>query len=141
MFGSGLLLFCWRADGGGACLRTLALEEIRVDQGYNPSAQRLILFEVLCLEDLEPDLEIRVADENGRILLVAISLALQQPALIRIRVFYIETRIEALDKISRQTIVDPCVIVFAKDDPGLALRIPNDMLPISSGAGDEQRPL
>ncbi len=37
-------------------------------------------------------------------------------------------------------IVNPRAIVFAKDDPGLALRVPNDVLPISSGAGDEEGP-
>ena len=40
-----------------------------------------------------------------------------------------------------ETIVDPRAIVFTKDDPGLALRIPDDVLPISSGAGDEEGPL
>ncbi len=67
--------------------------------------------------------------------------AVQEPALIRIWILDIETRIEALDKIPRQTIVDPRAIVFAKDDPGLALRIPDDVLPISSGAGDEEGPV
>jgi hypothetical protein len=55
--------------------------------------------------------------------------------------FDIKTRIQALDKIPRQTIVDPRAIVFAKDDPGLALRIPDDVLPISSGAGNEEGPV
>ena len=119
---------------------SLVLDEVGIDQAHNPSAELLILFRAICVEDLKPDLEIRVTNENGRILLVAVSRALQEPALIGIRVFDIETCIQALDKILRQTIVDPRAIVFAKDDPGLALRIPNDVLPISSGAGDEEGP-
>ncbi|MBQ0818902.1 hypothetical protein KBI52_01240, partial [Microvirga sp. HBU67558] len=54
---------------------------------------------------------------------------------------YLQTRIQALDKISRQTIVDPCAFVFAEDEPELALRIPDDVLPISSRAGNEEGPL
>ncbi|MBM6582716.1 hypothetical protein ILT44_21150 [Microvirga sp. BT689] len=100
------------------------MEEIGVDQSYNPSAQRLILFKAVCAEDLEPDLEIRITNENGWILLVAISLALQEPTLVWLRVFRVETRIQALDKIPRQTIVDPRAVVFAKDDPGFALGDP-----------------
>ena len=103
--------------------------------------QRLILFEVLRVEDLKPDFEIRVADENCRILLVAVFLALQEPALIRVRVFWIETRIQALDNIPGEMIVDPRAIVFTKDEPRLALGIPNDVLTIPSGAGDEEGPL
>jgi|UPI0004B7F112 hypothetical protein len=38
-------------------------------------------------------------------------------------------------------IVDPRAIVFAKDEPGLTPGIPDDVLPISSGAGDEEGPL
>jgi hypothetical protein len=64
-----------------------------------------------------------------------------EPALIQSRVIYLETCIQALDKLSGETIVDPRAINFAKEDPGFALRIPNDILPISSRAGDEQRPL
>ena len=119
----------------------LVLNEVGVDQRHNLSAQRLILFKAVCAEDLKPDLEIRVADEYGWILFVTVSRTVQEPALIRIGVFDMDTRVSALDKILRQTIVDPRAIVFAKDDPGLALRVPNDVLPISSGAGDEQRPL
>jgi hypothetical protein len=37
-----------------------------------------------CVEDLEPDLEIRVTNENGRILLVTVPWAFQEPALLRI---------------------------------------------------------
>jgi hypothetical protein len=85
------------------------------------------------IKDLEPDLEIGVTNENGRILLVTVSRAIQEPALIRIWIFDIETRIQALDKIPGEMIVDPGAIVFAKDDPGLALRISDDVLPISSG--------
>jgi hypothetical protein len=116
------------------------LDEVGVDQGHNLSAQRLILFNAARVEDLEPSLEIRVTNENGRILLVTVSQGIQEPAFIQIRVFDIEARIQALDKILRQTIVDPRAIVFAKDDPGLALRISNDVLPISSGTGDEEGP-
>ncbi len=57
-------------------MQILVLEQIGIDQGRNPSAQRLIFSEALCIEDLEPDFEIRVANENGRILLVAVSPAL-----------------------------------------------------------------
>src|SRR5215213_8739238 len=106
-------------------MRTFAPEQIRIDQGHNPSAQRLILFKAAHIEDLEPDLEIRVTNENGRILLVAFFQTVQEPALVRVRVFYIEARIQALDKIPGKTIVDPRAIVFAKEDPGLASRIPN----------------
>lgn len=42
----------------------------------------MILPEVVRVEDLKPDFEIRVADEGGRILLVAVSPALQEPALV-----------------------------------------------------------
>ena len=119
----------------------MVLDEVGVDQSHNLPAQRLILFKATRVEELETDLEIGVAYESGRILLVPISLTLQEPALIRIRVFWIEIRIQALDKILRQTIVEPRAIVFAKDDPGLASGIPNDVLPISSGAGDEEGPL
>ncbi|WP_203273759.1 hypothetical protein [Microvirga arabica] len=94
-----------------------------------------------CVEDLEPDLEIRVTNENGRILLVTVSRAVQEPALIRIRVFYLKTCIEALDNILGQTIVDPRAIILAEDDPGLASGIPNDVLSISSGTGDEEGPV
>jgi hypothetical protein len=90
----------------------------------------------VCVEDLEPDLEIRVTNENGRILLGDFSWVVQEPALIWTRVFDIETCIEAFDKIPGETIVDPRAIIFAKDDPGFASGIPNDVLPISSGAGD-----
>jgi hypothetical protein len=117
------------------------LDEVGIDQSHNLSAQRLILFKVLGIEDLKPDLEIRVTNENGWILLVAFSQTVQEPAPIRIWIFYIEARIQALDKIPGKTIVDPRAIVFAKEDPGLASGIPNDVLPISSGAGDEQGPL
>jgi hypothetical protein len=121
-------------------MRNLVLEEIGVDQGHNRSAQRVILFKAARIEDLEPNLEIGVAYENGWILLVTVSRAVQEPTLIRLRIFHIQTRIQALDKISPQTIIDPRAIVFAKDDPELALRIPNDVLPILSGAGDEKCP-
>ena len=52
-----------------------------------------------------------------------------------------ETRVQALNKVPGETIVDPRAVIFAKDEPGLALRIPDDVLPIASGAGEEQRPL
>ena len=121
-------------------MQTLVLEQIAIDQGHNPSTQRLILSEVLCIEDLEPDFKIRVANENGRILLVAVSPALQEPALVRVRVFWVETRVQALDDVPGETIVDPRAIIFAKDDPGLALRIPDDMLSTVPGAGEEEGP-
>jgi len=57
------------------------------------------------------------------------------------RVFRMKTRIQALDKVSGETIVDPRAIILAEQEPGLALRIPDDVLPISSGSGEEQRPL
>ena len=119
----------------------LVLDEVGVDQGHNLSAQRLILFKAVCAEDLEPDLEIRVTNENGRILLATVSGAVQEPALVRIGIFDIKTRIQALDKIPGETIVDPRSIVLAKEDPGLTSAIPDDVLPISSRAGDEKRPL
>ena len=122
-------------------MRIFVLEEVGVDQAHNPAAQRLILFKAARIEDLEPDLEIRVANQNGRILLVTVSLAFLEPALIRIGVFGDETRIQALDEVSGEAIVDPRTIVLAKDDPGLASGVPNDMLPLSSGTGDEQGPL
>ncbi len=122
-------------------MRTFGQDEVGIDQSHNPSAQRLILFRAFCVEDLEPDLEIRVANENGCILLVTVSRAVQEPALVRIRVFWIETRIQALDKVPGEAIVDPRAIVFAKDHPGFPLGIPNDVLPISSRAGDEEGPL
>jgi hypothetical protein len=52
-----------------------------------------------------------------------------------------EVRIQALDKVPGEMIVDLRAIVFAKDEPGLTLRIPDDVLPISSRAGDEEGPL
>ncbi len=104
-------------------------------------AQRLILFAVVGVEDLEPDFKIRIANEKGWFLLVAVSRTVQEPALIWIGVFDIQTRIQALDKIPGETIVDPRAIILAKEEPGLALGIPNDVLPISSGAGDEEGPL
>jgi hypothetical protein len=116
------------------------LEEIGVDERCNSSAQRLILFEVARVEDLEPCFKIRIADENGRILLVAVSRAVQEPALVWVRVFRMETRIQALDKVAGETIIDPRAIIFAKEESGLALRILDDVLPISSGPGEEQRP-
>jgi hypothetical protein len=112
-----------------------------VDQSHNLSAQREILVKGVRIEDLEPDLELRVANQKGRILLVAVSRAIQEPTLIRTGVFDSQTCIQALDQISRQMIVDPRAIVLTKDDPGLASGIPNDVLPISSGAGDEQAPV
>jgi len=35
-------------------------------------------------------------------------------------------------------IVDPCAIVVAKDEPRLALRIPDDVPPLVSGTGDKE---
>ncbi|MBD2750275.1 hypothetical protein IC232_26800 [Microvirga sp. BT688] len=122
-------------------MRSFGLDEVGIDPSHNLSAQRLVLFNVARVEDLEPDLEIRVTNENGRILLVTVSRAVQEPALVRVRVFDIETRTQALDKIPGETIVDPGAIVFAKEDPGFALRIPDDVLSISSGTGDEEGPV
>jgi hypothetical protein len=122
-------------------MRTLLLEEIGVDERCNPAAQRLILLEVACLEDLEPDVKIRIADKQGGILLGAVSQTVQEPTLVRVWVVGFETCVQALDKESGETIVDPRAIVLAKDEPGLNLGIPDDVLPISSGSGEEQRPL
>ena len=52
-----------------------------------------------------------------------------------------KTRIQALDNVPGETIVDPRAVIFAKDEPGLALRIPDDVLSTVSGAGEEQSPL
>ena len=117
------------------------MEEIGVDERCHSSSQRLILFEVCCLKDLEPCFEIRIANENGRILLVAVSWAVQELTLVRIRVFRMKVRIQTLDKVPGETIVDPRPIIFTKDEPGLALRIPDDMLPVTAGTGEEQGPL
>ena len=121
-------------------MRTFVLEQIGIDQGHNPSAQRLILSEVFCIEDLDPDFEIWVANENGRILLVAVSPALQEPALVRVRVFWVKPRVQAVDDVPSETIIDPRAIIFAKDDPRLALRIPDDVLSAVPRAGDEESP-
>ena len=136
---SGSLLIGGRAQSRRAWMRTFALEEVRIDQGHNLSAQRLILFEVLGLEDLKPDLEIRVANQNDWILHVTVSSALQKPSLVR--VFGMEARIQALDKVPGEMIIDPPAIVFAKDQPGLALRVPDDVLSIVAGAGEEEGPV
>jgi hypothetical protein len=103
-------------------------------------AQRLILCEVRRIEDLEPDVQIRVANENSRIRLVAVSPALQEPALVRVRVFRMETRVQALDNVPCETIIDPRAIIFAKDDPGLTLRVADDVLSAVRGAGEEEGP-
>ncbi|WP_114948785.1 hypothetical protein [Microvirga calopogonii] len=116
------------------------MEEIGVDERCHSSAQRLILFEIARAEDLEPCFKIWIADENGRILLVVVSRAVQEPALVRVRVFRIDTRIQALDKVPGETIIDPRAVIFAKEEPGLAVPIPDDVLPLSSGSGEEQRP-
>jgi hypothetical protein len=121
-------------------MRSLVLHEVGVDQSHNFSAQSLILFKAVRIKDLESDLKISVTNENGWILLVAVSRPVQEPALIRIWVFYLKTRIEALDDMPGKTIVDPRTIIFTKDDPGFASGIPNDVLPISSRAGDEEGP-
>ncbi len=68
-------------------------------------------------------------------------MAIQEPALVRIRVFWVETHIQTLHKVPGETIVDPRAVIFAKDELGLALRIPDGALPISSGSGEEQSPL
>jgi hypothetical protein len=59
----------------------------------------------------------------------------------RIRISGVETRIRAFDDVPRATIVDPPAIVFTKNHPGLALRIPNDLLPIGAGQGNGEGPL
>ena len=114
--------------------------EVGDDQRHNPLAQRLILIVVLGVEDLEPDVKIRVANKNGRILLVG-SPALQEPTLVWVQFFGTEIRIQAFDKVPGEMIVDRRAIVFAKDEPALALRIPDDVLPISSRAGNEESPV
>ncbi len=121
-------------------MRPFLENEVGVDQRHDPSAQCLILVVVLRVEDLEPDVEIRVANENGRILLVG-SPALQEPALIRVRVFWTEIRIQTLDDAPSEMIVDPRAIVIAEDDPGLAVRIPDDMPALVSRTGDEEGPV
>jgi len=117
------------------------LDEIGIDERCNSAAQRLILFGVVRDEALEPDFKIRVANENGPILLIAVTHTVHEPAFVRVRVFRIETRIQALNNIPGEMIVDPRAIVFAKDEPGLAVRIPDDVPPPVSGAGEEQGPL
>jgi hypothetical protein len=117
------------------------LDEIGIDQRCNSSAERLILFKAPCLEDLEPHFEIRVPNEKPRFLLVAVSQAIQKPALIRIRIVRIKTRIQALNNVPGETIVDPGAVIIAKEEPGLALRIPDDMPPAVPRAGEEQSPL
>ncbi|MBO1907732.1 hypothetical protein KHP60_19335 [Microvirga sp. 3-52] len=101
----------------------------------------MILFKAPCLEDFEPDFKTRVANEKPRFLLVAVSRAVQEPALVRIRVFYIETRIQARNKVPGETIVDPRAVIIAKEEPGLALRIPDDVPPAVTRAGEEQSPV
>jgi hypothetical protein len=111
--------------------------EVGDDQRHNPLAQRLILIVVLGVEDLEPDVKIRVANKNGRILLVG-SPALQEPTLVWVQFFGTEIRIQAFDKVPGEMIVDRRAIVFAKDERGLALSIPDDVLPISSRGGQRR---
>src|SRR6185295_10607918 len=100
------------------------LDEIGIDERCNSAAQRLILFGVVRDEALEPDFKIRVANEKRRILLVAVSQTIQKPALVRVRVFWMEIRIQALNNVPGETIIDPRAVIIAKDKPGLALRIP-----------------
>ena len=121
-------------------MRNFVLNEVGIDHSHNLPTQRLILFKAARIEDLEPDFEFRVTHENCRILLVVFP-APQEPALVRVWIFWVEIRIQALDKVPRQTIVHPRAIVLAKDDPGLAVRISDDMLSICSGAGDEEGPV
>jgi hypothetical protein len=40
-----------------------------------------------------------------------------------------------------QTIVDPRAVIIAKEEPGLALRIPDDVPLAVTRAGEEQSPL
>jgi hypothetical protein len=49
------------------------LEEIGIDERCNSAAQCLILFEVSCFDDLEPDVEILIANEKRWILLIAMA--------------------------------------------------------------------
>ena len=104
-------------------MRAFVSHELRIDQRHNLSAQRLILLKAVCAKDLEPHLKIRVAAEYGWILFGAFSRTVQEPALIQIRVFYIDTRIQALDRIFGKTIVDPRTNIFAEEDPRFALRL------------------
>jgi hypothetical protein len=136
---SGLLLFSWGAVGGHTWISTFILNEVGIEEGHNLPADRLILVEVLGVDNLEPNFEIRVANEKGWISLVILP-ALQEPAFVWIGVFDVATRVQAFDNVLGQTIIDLCAIIFAKDEPRLALRIPDDVLPISSGAGKEEGP-
>jgi hypothetical protein len=52
-----------------------------------------------------------------------------------------ETCIQARNKVVGETIVDPRAVIIAKEEPGLALRIPDDVPPAVPGAGEEQSPL
>jgi hypothetical protein len=57
-------------------MRTFGPAKPAIDPGHDPAARHRILVEVLCREDLEPDFEIRVANEKDRIPLAAVSRAL-----------------------------------------------------------------
>ena len=52
-----------------------------------------------------------------------------------------ETCIQARDKVPGETIVDPRAVIIAKEEPGLALRIPDDVPLAVSRTGEEQSPL
>ncbi|UVF22503.1 hypothetical protein HPT29_025465 (plasmid) [Microvirga terrae] len=120
---------------------TFVLEEIGIDERCHSSAQRLILIEVSCLKDLEPCFEIRIANENGRILRVAVSRAVQEPTPVWVRVFRMKACIQTPDKVPGEAIVDPRPIIFTKHETGLASGVFDDVLPVTAGAGEEQGPL
>ena len=78
-------------------MRTSTPDETSSDQGHDPLAQRLITLAVISLQDLKPDFKIWVNNEKGRIRFGAASQAIQEPPLVRMRVFRMKARIEALD--------------------------------------------
>jgi hypothetical protein len=51
------------------------------------------------------------------------------------------TRIQALNNEPGETIIEPCAVIIAKDEPGLALRIPDNVPLAVSRTGEEQSPL
>ena len=51
-----------------------------------------------------------------------------------------QTALFRADYLARRSLIRR-TIVFTKDEPGLASRISNDVLPIPPGAGDEEGPL
>jgi hypothetical protein len=66
--------------------------------------------------------------------------ALQKPTLIRVRILGVQTRIQAIDDVPRETIIDARSIIVTKDDPRLPLSISNKVLSVIAGTGDEEGP-